>query len=156
MIMCHKNFDQVFRLAKRCTSESTKVIVHIDSKSNDISDEMYAKLTSVGYLTDRRISGFIDDRSLIDITMLLIEKAHQIEKEENIHFDYFCLLSGQDYLTKPIEYINNPRWKLQSMLQLNRSIGFSYTSTPFILLGVVVFIDIVGNFFTKNVNAIRT
>ena len=38
--------------------------------------------------------------------MLLIDKAHQIEINEGIHFEYFCLLSGQDYLTKPIEYIN--------------------------------------------------
>ena len=109
MIMCHKNFDQVYRLAKRCMSESTRVIIHVDEKVHGIDSEICAIFTmrgGGGYLTRRRISGFVDDRSLVDITMLLIERAHQIEKEENIHFDYFCLLSGQDYLTKPIEYIN--------------------------------------------------
>lgn len=48
----------------------------------------------------------LDDRSLVDIVFEMIAKAVDVEKQEDIHFNYYLLLSGQDYLTKPIWYIN--------------------------------------------------
>lgn len=57
------------------------------------------------YLTDSRLHGELDDRSLIDITMELLIKAKQVEKLENKKYQYFALLSGQDYLIKPITWI---------------------------------------------------
>ena len=108
LVMCHKDFDQVKRLINRCISNETRIIVHIDKKSNITNGEIEEMASSHGvYLTDERLNGFLDDRSLVDITMLMIDKAHKIEKQENIHFQYYCLLSGQDYLTKHIDDIND-------------------------------------------------
>ena len=52
------------------------------------------------------MGGELDTKSLVEIVFLLIKRVKEIEKEEKIHFDYYLLLSGQDYLTKPICYIN--------------------------------------------------
>ena len=107
MIMCHKNFNQVQRLIKRCLSDKTKVIVHFDA-GLDISREQISNLRNIGvYICERRLHGKLDDRSLVDIAMEMVNKALQIENDEGIKFQYYCLLSGQDYLTKPIWYIND-------------------------------------------------
>ena len=102
LIMCHKNPVQITRLIDRCLSKDTRVVLHCDSCMTDIS----AFKRNGVYITDKRIHGELDTRSLIDIVMFMVEKAKQVEKLENIHFSYYLLLSGQDYLTKPISYIN--------------------------------------------------
>ena len=106
MIMCHKNLDQVLRLAKKCLSDQTKVIIHFDT-ALDISEEYISQLHDCGvYICEKRLHGKLDDRSLVDIAMILCDEAMKIENVESIKFQYYCLLSGQDYLTKPIRYIN--------------------------------------------------
>lgn len=123
MIMCHKNIDQVIRLIHKCSSKDTKVIVHVDVLC-EISKQQAVDIRKSGaYLCDNRIHGELDHRSLVDITMIMINKALEIEKTESIVFKYYCLLSGQDYLTKPIEYIN---------MQLERSYPIPYIDcTPY-------------------------
>ena len=102
LIMCHKNPEQVNRLIDKCLCKNTKVFLHCDSKMGDVCCFEREGV----YLTDRRIHGELDTRSLVDIAMLMIQKAKQVETEENIHFDYYLLLSGQDYLIKPMRWIN--------------------------------------------------
>lgn len=107
MIMAHKDFAHVKRLVDKCVSNDTRVILHFDSKMQ-VSQEDINALTNGGgvYLSSNRLSGALDDRSLVDIVFEMISTASKVEKEENIHFDYYLLLSGQDYLTKPIWFIN--------------------------------------------------
>lgn len=111
MIMCHRDFDQVSRLVHRCISDNTRIILHIDCKAEISEQEIISKFGSLKgkgvYLTEKRSNGMLDDKSLVEIALLMVEKAHQIETEENLHFQYYLLLSGQDYLTKPIDYIND-------------------------------------------------
>ena len=107
MIMCHKNIDQVLRLVHACKSSETVVILHIDKKYNlekERLDEI-ARMDRI-FLTDTRYSGVLDTRSLVDIAMEMVKKAKEVEKLLDIHFRYYLLLSGQDYLIKPISYIN--------------------------------------------------
>ena len=107
MIICHKNIEQVVRLIYKCVSENTKIFVHIDAQfklSQQQADDL--NKTDV-YICEKRIHGELDHRSLVDITMILINKAIEIENREDVRFQYYCLLSGQDYLTKPIWYIND-------------------------------------------------
>lgn len=108
LIMCHKNIEQVKRLVNKCISNSTRIILHIDPRQLILDDEL-SELSQINgvYLTDVRIEGELDTRSLVDIAMEMINKAKEIEKIENIKFSYYLLLSGQDYLTKPIRYINS-------------------------------------------------
>ena len=107
MIMCHKNIDQVLRLVHACKSSETVVILHIDKKYNLETERLdeIARMDRV-YLTDTRYSGVLDTRSLVDIAMEMVKKAKEVEKLLDIHFRYYLLLSGQDYLIKPISYIN--------------------------------------------------
>lgn len=110
MIMCHKNLDQVERLINRCLSIETRIFLHIDKKFYVDENRLLSfieKFKGRVFLANERISGCIDDRSLVDITMLMIKKAKNVEIEENIHFNYYLLLSGQDYLVKDINCIND-------------------------------------------------
>ncbi len=108
MIICHKNVSQVIRLAKSCISDTSDVIVHADSL---MAAEEYAVLEEFSrnhsgvYLTDRRMHGELDKASLVHITMEMVHKAFDIQQQKGEHYRYFCLLSGQDYLIKPLSYI---------------------------------------------------
>ncbi len=108
LIMCHKNISQVKRLISKCITANSRVVLHID-KFYELDEEEYEKLNGIPglYLVDNRYHGILDDRSLVDIAMTMVDKAKEVEKKENIHFEYYLLLSGQDYLTKPVEYIEN-------------------------------------------------
>lgn len=105
MIMCHKNPKQVIRLAERLISAESDVVLHADS--NMPKDEYsvlknYALGKSNVYLTDERIHGVLDDRSLVDIVFLMIKCV----KSKGLSYGYYCLLSGQDYPVKSVDYIN--------------------------------------------------
>lgn len=110
MIMCHKNAAQVLRLAQKCISNCSDVIVHADL---EMFPEDYLLLkdfesrNSQFFLTNRRLHGELDKESLVHITMEMVGTALRLQKENNWHYQYFCLLSGQDYLIKPISYITN-------------------------------------------------
>lgn len=108
MIMCHKNVAQVIRLAKRCLSEASDVVVHADSlmaAAEYAELEEFARNQTGVYLTERRLHGELDRDSLIHITMLMVKKALDMQRQNGTRYQYFCLMSGQDYPIKPIKYI---------------------------------------------------
>lgn len=108
LIMCHKNLHQVERLVAQCSSSQTQIIIHIDHKACVETADIERLQTKWGvFFTDTRLSGSLDDRSLVDIAMVMVKKAKKIEREKNVHFQYYLLFSGQDYLTRPIAYIND-------------------------------------------------
>lgn len=109
MIMCHKNPIQVIRFAKSIQSDNTDVIIHAD---RNMGEEDYNKLEEFVrahgggiYLTEKRLHGVLDDRSLVDIAMLMAMKAKENEKCLHVHYKYYGLCSGQDYLIKPRHHI---------------------------------------------------
>ncbi len=107
MIMCHKNPEQVIRFASKCLTEKTDVIIHCDSSMEDSQfqkiKEFSEKIRGV-HLTNQRIHGELDRRTLVDIAMLMVLKAKSLENERK-HYDYFLLCSGQDYLIKSMDFI---------------------------------------------------
>lgn len=52
------------------------------------------------YLTQNRIHGVLDTRSLVDIVFEMVHTAQQRDS-----YQYYCLLSGQDYPIKPMDFI---------------------------------------------------
>lgn len=109
MIMCHKNSKQVLRLAYRCISNKSDVIIHPDiNMSNQDYEELAQACKNIDglYLTDKRLHGELDTRSLVDIAMEMIKKAKQVEDNQNKEYKYYSLLSGQDYILKHIDEIN--------------------------------------------------
>lgn len=103
MIMCHKNPEQVLRLADHLKTQNSDVFIHCDKRmeSHDIE-----KIIRGGYSTISNRSGMLDDRSLVDIVFDLIKCVKQNEKESNIHYRYYALVSGQDYPIKNVDNIN--------------------------------------------------
>jgi hypothetical protein len=105
MIMCHKNLEQVNRLVQALSHPEIDIFIHIDKKCKEENRITRADLGGL-YFVENRISGYLDDRSLIDITLSMINLA---KTEENMgkHYDYFMLLSGQDYPIRDMPFIVN-------------------------------------------------
>ena len=76
------------------------VYVHIDKKWK-ISDKDLNLITSVGAVViPKRISCYLDEWSLVEASLQLISEA-----KKKYDYDYYILLSGQDYPIKPINSI---------------------------------------------------
>ena len=112
MIMCHKNLEQVLRLAKHITKNpDSDVVVHVDISVPDDEFQSFCSLANDIpnlYITEKRIKGILDDRSLVDIVFIMIEYV----RAKNLQYQYYALLSGQDFLIKPIDKIN--QWLSES------------------------------------------
>lgn len=109
MIACHKLPMQVVRLARILSTNQSDVFVHCDAKMPDSDFHQIVSQLNIGgvYLTNSRLSGHLDDRSLVDISLLLIKKAKEVENLKKCHYKYFALVSGQDYAIKNINIINS-------------------------------------------------
>lgn len=106
MIMCHKNLKQVNRLVQALSHSEIDIFIHVDQKCNE--DYQITRADSGGlYFVENRISGYLDDRSLIDITLSMVDLAKKTETRTGIHYDYFILLSGQDYPIRDMSLIVN-------------------------------------------------
>lgn len=107
MIMCHKNLEQVNRLVQALSHPEIDIFIHIDQKCKE--DYQIIRPYSGGglYFVEDRISDYLDDRSLIDITLSMIRLAKKTEQQLCKHYDYFMLLSGQDYPIKDMSFIVN-------------------------------------------------
>ena len=110
MIMCHKNPSQVIRLVRKISTSFTDVVIHADS---NMSESDMAKLRSFSeksdgvYIASKRYHGVLDRRVLVDIVLAMIEKAKEVEKTEQKHYQYYVLLSGQDYPIIDIKQIES-------------------------------------------------
>ena len=74
LINCHKDMQVVARLAHRIHSENSHIFIHVDVK---VAKEEYEELHSATndlkhcFISTVRLNGKLDDRSLVDINMLL-------------------------------------------------------------------------------------
>ena len=108
LINCHKNMDHVAKLAHCIHSDNSHIFIHVDKK---VSQETYDLLLSLTadlehcFICQSRIDGKLDDRSLVDIVMILISSAKKTAEEIGVHYSYYCNMSGQDYPIKPIPFI---------------------------------------------------
>lgn len=104
MIMCHKNLDQVNRLVQAISHPEIDIFIHIDRKCSE--DYKINRKDSGGlFFVENRISGYLDDRSLIDITLSMVSLAKRVEISSCKHYDYFMLLSGQDYPIRDMSFV---------------------------------------------------
>lgn len=111
LIMGHKNPLQIIRLAKRLIkNEENDVFIHLDSmmkKEDIVCVDRFCDENSRAYLCSKRIHGILDKRSLVDIVFIMLSEAKETEKRKNKHYIYYLLFSGQDYVIKNLNYINN-------------------------------------------------
>lgn len=107
LIIAHKNIEQIKNLILELENGGGDVFIHVDSSmSSSEYLDLYGQCKSDRcYFVEKRMHGKLDDRSLIDITMLCINEALTCSHRNQIHYDYFVLLSGQDYPIKPMKWI---------------------------------------------------
>lgn len=108
LINCHKNMKHVSRLVHRLHSEDSHIFIHVDKKvPEDIFKSLFSYTSDLKYcyISEIRMDGKLDDRSLVDIVMVLISNAKKVAQQNSIHYSYFVNMSGQDYPIKPIKYI---------------------------------------------------
>ena len=89
LINCHKNMKHVSRLAHRIHSEDSHVFIHVDKKVDDHEIESLRSYTcdlNHCYISEVRIDGKLDDRSLVDIVMTLISDAKRNADINSIHY----------------------------------------------------------------------
>ena len=94
LVLCHKNEEQLRELIGVLDSKNTFFYIHID-KSSDMNFSIQKENVIVLPFEDR-VSVKWGDRSMVDATMHLMEAALQGE------FDYYYLISGQDFPIKPL------------------------------------------------------
>jgi len=143
LIMCHKNVKQVIRLAERCATQNTDVYIHADV---NMPHSEYTELEAFTdgkrniRLTSKRYHGILDSRSLCDIALEMVKSAKQVEKETRKKYRYFALLSGQDYLIKPVNWIekeleeNYPKPMIDCTPYANTNwLYHKFADSPFVL-----------------------
>ena len=107
LIMAHKNKEQLIRLIRSLACKDFDFFVHPDV-SWDLSEQDLRDIeTCAGNvrLASKRSHGELDQWSLPQITLDLIDDVIGYEKTSGISYSYFILLSGQDYPIKSKEYI---------------------------------------------------
>jgi hypothetical protein len=107
LIMAHKNKAQLIRLIKSLDCDSFDFFIHPDKNWNLSSDDLdeIRNCAENVYITNKRLHGVLDEWSLVQITLNLIEDSFENEGKINQKYGYFLLLSGQDYPIKSREYI---------------------------------------------------
>ena len=110
LIMCHKNPLQVNRLISSLNHENVSFFIHVDRKSDIIHDILRAPNV---YCIDEenRVNVFWGDISQVYASLALLKRANQENK-----FDYYWLISGQDF---PIVNIEKIISSLQALSPVN-------------------------------------
>lgn len=99
LLMVHKNLNQINRLLDRLEHPACDIFVHIDKKS-DISEMDFRRMESNIHVLEERFDVVLFSFQMIKATLALIDFAKDTDD-----YDYFMLMSGQDYLLKPIDEI---------------------------------------------------
>lgn len=107
LIMAHKNKEQLIRLVNAISCENIDIFIHLDKKwklSQKEIDEIKNCSKNV-FVIKKRIHGELDNWSLPQISLNLIDAVLKKEKDFGYTYSYFMLLSGQDYPIKSKQYI---------------------------------------------------
>jgi len=107
LIMMHKNPEQVARLVKYFPADYCVCFIHVDAKAGVSKEHFRELLDAAGdsgkqaVILDKSISGVLACWSLVEVSIELMKAAMSYEQVSNHRFDWFRLLSGQDYPLKP-------------------------------------------------------
>ena len=111
LIIAHKNPCQIQRLCTKLVSKSTEVFLHLDGKMKDFE---YAWLISTlteteVHILEKRVRVYWSHVSGVYAMKALIDTVMEFPKK----FDYYILLSGQDYpiksLSSLLDYLENSK-----------------------------------------------
>lgn len=104
LILAHNNPNQLARLVNVLDSDSFDFFIHVDQKApiDLFKAAVITKISSVYFLYGtKRYDIILNDFSLVEATCELMKAA----TFKNVDYQYFILLTGQDYPIKNISYI---------------------------------------------------
>lgn len=104
LILAHKNVNQLKRLIQHLSKDNpadTSIYIHLDKKWRISQDDIKSIETTGNNITiiPDRISCKLDDWSLIEAELRLVETAYQCNPKDA----YYVMMSGQDYPIKSNE-----------------------------------------------------
>lgn len=104
LIIAHNNFNQLKLLIELLDDARNDIYLHIgkDAKNIDVSTFTSICKHANLYLADKRLAGCWGDKSLVDITILLLKQATNTNQ-----YEYYHLLSGVDLPIKSQDYIHD-------------------------------------------------
>lgn len=117
LIQVHKNFEQIKNLVDYIISEDQcDVHIHVDLKKDLLYKELKKYYINISKVTviDKRESVYWADFSQVKATLNLLKNA--VVKD----YDYYSLISGQDYMIKPLQEFN-------TFLENNKGLEFIET-----------------------------
>ena len=112
LIIAHKNIEQLQMLVDAIDFQSNDIYIMIDKKSNIVNSMIDKKSNIVNSMIDTKFSNiYFTDRidiwwgtdSQIEAEMILFKDAYY----NKINYDYYHLISGQDYPLASQEEIHN-------------------------------------------------
>lgn len=119
LLLCHKNPKQINKLIERLNKFNSEIFIHIDKKNYEISTNIN-KAENVHILSQTECFdvkwGGID---MIYATLKLIDFAIKYSNVNNITFNYYWLISGQDYLIQKPSVVNEFLIKNQGVNFIN-------------------------------------
>ena len=103
LIMAHGNFELLKEIIKALDCPENDIYIHLDSKCGVIDKTLYEKTLEYSkvFFIEKRISGEWGRVSMLKIVFNLLEKSLQGK------YDYYHLISGQDFPIKGNQYILN-------------------------------------------------
>lgn len=102
LVETHANVDLLAKVIRKMTADNHYFFIHVDSKAKNYQDFLTLASHHVCF-TDKRYNvrwGSVDQ---IYATLELISKARSI----GIDFDYYHLISGQDYPVHTSRYFDD-------------------------------------------------
>ena len=112
LVLCHKNPNQIERLIKQLSSDNVDFYLHIDKKVSDIK---LKPKDNVYYVDEKdRVDVQWASISMVYATIALIKKALC----SNIKYDYYFLISGQDFPIKSNKFIESFLKKIKKTMSL--------------------------------------
>ncbi len=104
LIQVHENYDQVKNLIDDiCLIEQCSVYVHVDLKADALYEQLsenYQEKERVTIISDRE-EVYWSNFSQVKATLNLLKAAIKG------NYDYYSLISGQDYMIKPLKEFND-------------------------------------------------
>ncbi len=93
LLLCHKNAEQVNALIRRLSSENRDFYVHVDAKSSIYNDINWSDKV---FPIQNRVAVQWGDVTMCNAEVALMKAAVESGKQ----YDYYWLISGQDYPIK--------------------------------------------------------
>ena len=100
LILVHNNPEQLERLIKRIGYSSSDIYIHIDAKSDSVNFEYLKSIPNI-YFIKKRLSVGWGNYSMVAATLNSMKEI----LDTQINYSHINLISGQDYLLKRIEDI---------------------------------------------------